>query len=90
MVRELWAINRQDRPAPRFRKRNLFRKNRGCRTKEKTEVHQNECETTKKSTPYTVPSDHYPGLKEPVMFTFQMEGEIVKSVDFLPAIPTGH
>ena len=42
-------------------------------------------ETTKKSTPYTVPiGPVHPALKEPVMFTFQMEGEVVRSVDFAP------
>ena len=42
-------------------------------------------DTTKKSTPYTVPiGPVHPALKEPVMFTFQMEGEVVKSVDFAP------
>jgi membrane-bound hydrogenase subunit alpha len=39
----------------------------------------------KKSIPYTVPiGPVHPALKEPVMFTFQMEGEVVKSVDFAP------
>jgi membrane-bound hydrogenase subunit alpha len=42
-------------------------------------------DTTKKSIPYTVPvGPVHPALKEPVMFTFQMEGEVVKSVDFAP------
>jgi len=42
-------------------------------------------ETQKKSIPYTVPiGPVHPALKEPVMFTFQMEGEVVKSVDFAP------
>jgi membrane-bound hydrogenase subunit alpha len=42
-------------------------------------------DTTKKSTAYTVPiGPVHPALKEPVMFTFQMEGEVVKSVDFAP------
>jgi membrane-bound hydrogenase subunit alpha len=39
----------------------------------------------KHSIPYTVPiGPVHPALKEPVMFTFQMEGEVVKSVDFAP------
>jgi membrane-bound hydrogenase subunit alpha len=39
----------------------------------------------KKSIPYTIPiGPVHPALKEPVMFTFQMEGEVVKSVDFAP------
>ncbi len=42
-------------------------------------------DTAKKSVPYTVPiGPVHPALKEPVMFTFQMEGEVVKSVDFAP------
>jgi membrane-bound hydrogenase subunit alpha len=42
-------------------------------------------DATKKSTPYTVPiGPVHPALKEPVMFTFQMEGEVVRSVDFAP------
>jgi membrane-bound hydrogenase subunit alpha len=42
-------------------------------------------DTTKKSTTYTVPiGPVHPALKEPVMFTFQMEGEVVRSVDFAP------
>ena len=42
-------------------------------------------DTAKKSTPYTVPiGPVHPALKEPVMFTFQMEGEVVRSVDFAP------
>jgi membrane-bound hydrogenase subunit alpha len=42
-------------------------------------------DTTKKSTAYTVPiGPVHPALKEPVMFTFQMEGEVVRSVDFAP------
>ena len=42
-------------------------------------------DTEKKSIPYTVPiGPVHPALKEPVMFTFQMEGEVVKSVDFAP------
>ena len=42
-------------------------------------------DTTKKSIPYTVPiGPVHPALKEPVMFTFQMEGEVVRSVDFAP------
>jgi membrane-bound hydrogenase subunit alpha len=41
--------------------------------------------TTKKSTTYTIPiGPVHPALKEPVMFTFQMEGEVVRSVDFAP------
>jgi len=41
--------------------------------------------TEKKSIPYTVPiGPVHPALKEPVMFTFQMEGEVVRSVDFAP------
>jgi hypothetical protein len=35
------------------------------------------------------PIGRFTDLKE-VMFTFQMEGEVVKSVDFAPAIPQGH
>jgi membrane-bound hydrogenase subunit alpha len=39
----------------------------------------------KKTVPYTVPiGPIHPALKEPVMFSFQMEGEVVKSVDFAP------
>jgi membrane-bound hydrogenase subunit alpha len=42
-------------------------------------------DTEKKSIPYTVPiGPVHPALKEPVMFTFQMEGEVVRSVDFAP------
>ncbi len=42
-------------------------------------------DSTKKSIPYTVPiGPVHPALKEPVMFTFQMEGEVVRSVDFAP------
>jgi len=42
-------------------------------------------DTAKKSVPYTVPiGPVHPALKEPVMFTFQMDGEVVKSVDFAP------
>jgi membrane-bound hydrogenase subunit alpha len=42
-------------------------------------------DTDKKTIPYTVPiGPVHPALKEPVMFTFQMEGEVVKSVDFAP------
>ena len=42
-------------------------------------------ETMKKSTTYTIPiGPVHPALKEPVMFTFQMEGEVVRSVDFAP------
>ncbi len=39
----------------------------------------------KKTVPYTVPiGPVHPALKEPVMFTFGMEGEVVKTVDFAP------
>ena len=39
----------------------------------------------KKTAPYTVPiGPVHPALKEPVMFTFEMEGEVVKTVDFAP------
>ena len=42
-------------------------------------------DTEKRSIPYTVPiGPVHPALKEPVMFTFQMEGEVVRSVDFAP------
>jgi membrane-bound hydrogenase subunit alpha len=42
-------------------------------------------DTEKKSIPYTVPiGPVHPALKEPVMFTFQMDGEVVRSVDFAP------
>jgi len=42
-------------------------------------------DTDKKTIPYTVPiGPVHPALKEPVMFTFQMEGEVVRSVDFAP------
>ena len=42
-------------------------------------------DTDKKTVPYTVPiGPVHPALKEPVMFTFQMEGEVVRSVDFAP------
>ncbi|MDD1706555.1 MAG: nickel-dependent hydrogenase large subunit [Methanoregulaceae archaeon] len=38
-----------------------------------------------KTVPYTVPiGPVHPALKEPVMFTFGMEGEVVKTVDFAP------
>ena len=38
-----------------------------------------------KTVPYTVPvGPIHPALKEPVMFTFTMEGEVVKDVDFTP------
>jgi membrane-bound hydrogenase subunit alpha len=41
--------------------------------------------TEKKSIPYTVPiGPVHPALKEPVMFTFQMDGEVIRSVDFAP------
>ena len=40
---------------------------------------------TSKKAPYTVPiGPVHPALKEPVMFTFEMEGEVVKKVDFAP------
>jgi membrane-bound hydrogenase subunit alpha len=42
-------------------------------------------EKAKKTVPYTVPiGPVHPALKEPVMFTFGMEGEVVRSVDFAP------
>jgi membrane-bound hydrogenase subunit alpha len=42
-------------------------------------------DTEKESIPYTVPiGPVHPALKEPVMFTFQMDGEVVRSVDFAP------
>lgn len=42
-------------------------------------------EKAKKTVPYTVPiGPVHPALKEPVMFTFGMDGEIVKTVDFAP------
>jgi len=42
-------------------------------------------DNAKQSIPYTVPiGPVHPALKEPVMFTFQMEGEVVRSVDFAP------
>ncbi len=42
-------------------------------------------EKAKKTVPYTVPiGPVHPALKEPVMFTFGMEGEIVRTVDFAP------
>jgi len=38
-----------------------------------------------KKAPYRVPiGPNHPALKEPVMFTFEMEGEVVKDVDFAP------
>lgn len=38
-----------------------------------------------KKAPYRVPiGPNHPALKEPVMFTFDVEGEIVKDVDFAP------
>lgn len=38
-----------------------------------------------KKIPYTVPiGPIHPALKEPVMFTFRMNGEVVESVDFAP------
>lgn len=40
---------------------------------------------TSKKAPYTVPiGPVHPALKEPVMFTFEMEGEVVKKADFAP------
>ncbi|KUG20264.1 MAG: nickel-dependent hydrogenase large subunit [Methanomicrobiaceae archaeon] len=40
---------------------------------------------TKKAVPYTVPiGPTHPALKEPVMFTFQMEGERILKADFAP------
>ena len=42
-------------------------------------------EKAKKTVPYTVPiGPVHPALKEPVMFTFGMEGEVVRTVDFAP------
>jgi membrane-bound hydrogenase subunit alpha len=42
-------------------------------------------ETDGKKAPYRVPiGPIHPALKEPVMFTFEMEGEVVKDVDFAP------
>jgi membrane-bound hydrogenase subunit alpha len=42
-------------------------------------------ETEGKKSPYRVPiGPIHPALKEPVMFTFEMEGEVVKDVDFAP------
>src|SRR5512139_677348 len=42
-------------------------------------------DTPKKTTTYTVPiGPVHRALKEPVMFTFEMDGELVKSVDFAP------
>lgn len=42
-------------------------------------------DNAKQSIPYTIPiGPVHPALKEPVMFTFQMEGEVVRSVDFAP------
>lgn len=41
-------------------------------------------EETKKA-PYRVPiGPNHPALKEPVMFTFEVEGEVVRDVDFAP------
>jgi membrane-bound hydrogenase subunit alpha len=38
-----------------------------------------------KKAPYQVPiGPTHPALKEPVMFTFEMEGEVIKDVDFSP------
>ena len=38
-----------------------------------------------KKAPYIVPiGPNHPALKEPVMFTFEMEGEMVRDVDFAP------
>jgi membrane-bound hydrogenase subunit alpha len=42
-------------------------------------------DASKKDSTYTVPiGPIHPALKEPVMFTFQMNGEVVESVDFAP------
>jgi membrane-bound hydrogenase subunit alpha len=42
-------------------------------------------DTKKKMTPYTVPiGPTHPALKEPVMFTFQMNGEQILKADFAP------
>lgn len=42
-------------------------------------------EGTGKKAPYTVPiGPTHPALKEPVMFTFKMDGEMVLDVDFAP------
>ena len=39
----------------------------------------------KKTVPYTIPiGPIHPALKEPVMLTFDMEGEVVQTVDFAP------
>ncbi len=41
--------------------------------------------STGKKAPYRVPiGPNHPALKEPVMFTFEMDGEQVKDVDFAP------
>lgn len=38
-----------------------------------------------KNAHYTIPiGPNHPALKEPVMFTFEMEGEVVRKVDFAP------
>ncbi len=40
---------------------------------------------TSKKAPYIIPiGPVHPALKEPVMFTFEMEGEVVKKADFAP------
>ncbi|MDD1675466.1 MAG: NADH dehydrogenase subunit, partial [Methanomicrobiales archaeon] len=42
-------------------------------------------ESQQKKSTYTVPiGPIHPALKEPVMFTFRMNGEVVESVDFSP------
>ncbi len=42
-------------------------------------------EKSAKKAPYQVPiGPTHPALKEPVMFTFEMEGEVIKDVDFAP------
>ncbi len=42
-------------------------------------------EKSGKKAPYLMPiGPTHPALKEPVMFTFEMEGEVIKDVDFAP------
>ncbi|HUU76592.1 MAG TPA: nickel-dependent hydrogenase large subunit, partial [Methanoregulaceae archaeon] len=55
------------------------------RGKERDEGGRRMSEGTGKKAPYTIPiGPIHPALKEPVMFTFKMDGEMVLDVDFAP------
>ncbi|MBN1168145.1 MAG: nickel-dependent hydrogenase large subunit [Methanospirillaceae archaeon] len=42
-------------------------------------------EMQKKKAPYTVPiGPTHPALKEPILFTFQLDGEVIQDLDFAP------